>query len=322
MNEEEKINQTSNESLNNKEKKSKKPIILIVILVLLIALGVFVFIKRDVLFNKNTNTQNNNQQSENNSNQEENNQQKENNNQEKKKNEINKSGRTSDSRIDNATKNRLLNILGIPNDLHYLTAKELKESGLDPNEKYMVDLSEYNYKSYIHYLFNNYKKDGAPLNGEIVTNEMNVDDKKRLIEWYARDNKMMKTGVYPESGEATDRDCTAGRGYCDGITKDSYNKIAKQYGFSNSIDDIFKEEDKYNGYYLFHAEGGTLFNPTKVNLDIIYNYDKEDILVDYIIITKSDSMPYENVSKNIIFRFKKYDDGSYYLYSFTIKDYK
>ena len=116
--------------------------------------------------------------------------------------------------------------------------------------------------------------------------------------------------------------CKSATGYCSGISEELYEEFAKKY----NINEVGKAKlVKYNGYYLV-SSFGTLLNPAKITDSVSFSSDKENILVTYQIEkTPIDIVQEENnpsINKTIVFNFKKYEDGSFYLYTFDITNNK
>ena len=128
-----------------------------------------------------------------------------------------------------------------------------------------------------------------------------------LIYNYALKNNMTTTISGSEVSS-----CDAGAGYCDAITKEVYDKIAKKYGIKTSADSLFDSEDKYKNYYLF-LFGGVSSMYEKVSDKLTFDLKNDDILVTYTI--KSD----EGTDVKIVFTFKS-NNKDVYLYSFDVEN--
>ena len=80
---------------------------------------------------------------------------------------------------------------------------------------------------------------------------------------------------------------------------------------------------KHDNYYLLNNyPTGTLDNPHKIKDNISFSYQNNEVLVTYNISLEpiDGNNNGSTFNKTIIYSFKKYENGSYYLSKFIVKE--
>jgi len=283
-------NSSESNNMNNKPKKSKKGLIVIILLLLIIAgLCTFIYLKKDVLFNSGNNTTENNNV-----------------------NNDNTSGNNNQTQTDNKPKElskedkkKILDIIG-------LTENGYKRENIDevknPDPDFAATVRGIEYIDYS-------ALDIAPYLIDLDAGNHTVNDlKQESFEFFLTivSKNVDYINVFDDQNDPCYKEMA---GVCKKISESQFEEIAKIYNINLSKSSVLK---KYNGYYVVPYIG-TLANLLKISDNLVFSYDKDDVLVTYDIhLTNFPGVDPFELNKKIEYRFKTYDDGSYYLNNFVI----
>ena len=275
-------------NMNNKPKKSKKGIVIIIILLLLvIGLGVFIYMKKDILFNTGNNTSENNNVNENNTS----NNQTQNDNKPKE--------------LSNENKKKILDIIGLKENGD---KRENIDEVENPDPDFVATVRGIEYIDYS-------ALDIAPYLIDLDAGNHTVNDlKQESFESFLTivSKNVDYINVFDDQNDPCSKKMA---GVCKKISASKFAEIAKIYNINLSKSSELK---KYKGYYIL-PDIGTLIHPLKISDNLVFSYDKDDVLITYDIhLTSFPGVDHFELNKKIVYRFKTLDDGSYYLYDFTI----
>lgn len=272
-----------NVSNNNVPKKSKGPIIVIILLLIIIAgLGTFIYLKKDVLFNNNINTNNTNTNNTSN-----------NENSKETKDDTKKE-------ITDNVKKELLKIVGLTENgykrLDEETIRELELTGKD-----YADLSHYNVGKVFIFLDE----------GNYNSNDLPTDVKKDIIKIVGFSEGLMKWINEDTFSAAISQDnykkIAKKYGFSeDGKTIFSNNEFENGY-FLYMADGII--------FVPYKIDDSVTFDSSENDIKLIYNVKLSDI-------DDKNPDPDKNLNKKITFSFKQNTDNEYYLYNIDVKDIK
>ena len=297
-------NISESNNMNNKPKKSKKGIIVIILLLLIIAgLCTFIYLKKDVLFNNGNNNNNTNENNNANTNENNNNQQQN----ENKKQELS-----------SADKKKILDIIGLTENGYKRITSGM---GYDTNytDGNYIDLGSFDIADFFIT-----SDSGKHTVNDIVGN--NLAD--FLILYYPSEEKRKaEENINDTNNPCYNFDSQVDSG-CVTIGENQLNDYLRKY----NIDFSKKSKlQKYKEMYIISYTGG-ISAPFKISDNISFSYDSDDVLVTYNVhlmnvdngLTASLTQFFDSnhvqtsANKKIVFRFKTYDDGSFYLYYFTV----
>ena len=134
--------------------------------------------------------------------------------------------------------------------------------------------------------------------------------KTSIVYQYAKNNGMSNT-----TNSQTDSNCNSGgSGICIRINKADFDEIAKKYGYTNLIPEVYGPCKIYNNMYYFNYGGdATPYEKTLHNVTYVTN--GEDIILTDNLTYKYYDHSHADDTETREFTFKKGADGSYYLYS-------
>jgi hypothetical protein len=149
------------------------------------------------------------------------------------------------------------------------------------------------------------------LNGNTEVSKVPLKNKAFMIYKYAEYNNMLEyvSGeVYPF--------CKNINGYCQAISVDNYNKIAKLYGIKDDPNLMFDAKMIFDNKYLY------VYNKPAQTVTYTHDYsasfDNNDIvIIDNVSGVVINSKNY--ITKEVTYRFKLDDQNNYYLFSVSSK---
>lgn len=144
--------------------------------------------------------------------------------------------------------------------------------------------------------------------GEHTLNDMNKNDFESFLAISIKDtNKIRSDGSINHPCQSPTRECLT-------ISKEQYEKFSKTYNINESMSAKLNE---YNNNYLVH-EFEALLKLYAIKDSVEFSTENTDALITYNIELSSAGINYPPINKSIIFRFKKNDEGNYYLYNFVV----
>ena len=180
--------------------------------------------------------------------------------------------------IDEETKNELLSILGFPS-----------QEGLDS--------TLWNWQTSFWYLDN----------GTYYMENMNEDFQNGVIYSYSMKNKLFKEISANEYNY-----CSGGADSCLAISVDKYQEIAKKFNFKN-----IPTLKQYNGYYLYYLSGTVYDETEKIEDNVSFKKNNNQIDVIYKIKYSNDLEYDDDINKTIKYTFEN-NEETYCLYKVVV----
>lgn len=150
------------------------------------------------------------------------------------------------------------------------------------------------------------------LNGNSLVASVSPKSKAYMIYKYAEYNHLLEiiTGdVYPT--------CKNILGYCQAISVDNYNKIAKLYGITDDPNTMYEPNMIFNNHYLYVYNKPAQVATYTHNYSARYDNNKDIIITDNVQgVTISDK---KSITREVTYRFKLNEKGNYYLYGVSSK---
>ena len=148
------------------------------------------------------------------------------------------------------------------------------------------------------------------LNGNAEVRAVKPSNRAYMIYKYAEYNDMLE--IVPGSVYSG---CMNKLGYCQGITVDNYNKIAKLYGAKDDPTTIFEPSKIFNNMYLYvYQKPAQTYTYTH---DYKAAYDNDDIVViDNVVGINKNK---KQITREVTYRFKMDETEEYYLFSVSSK---
>ena len=150
------------------------------------------------------------------------------------------------------------------------------------------------------------------LNGNAEVSAVAPKTRAYMIYKYAEYNDMLE--IVPGSVYSN---CRNTLGYCQGITVDNYNKIAKLYGAKDNPNTIFEPIMIFNNMYLYvYNKPAQTFIYTH---DYSASYDNDDVVIVDNVSGVAINNTKNYVTREVTYRFKLDDNNEYYLFSVKSK---